>query len=879
LDEARSTTELTPDALRRRTNPASLGFATTAELPAPERLVGQDRAQEAITLALEIDDPRYNLYAAGDAGVGRTAGVMRSVNEVARTRLVKRDWVYVHHFEQPEEPQALELPAGKGRAFAHDIEAFTLNCRRELRRAFSADVYDQRRTQVLSDIEAQHGKLLDDLQNTALKLGFVVQGTPSGLAVLPYKMKEGAPTPTVDNTDGIETYSQEEYNALPEAEQQRLQQAHDQVEAAIAQVLPQAHALEELARQRVRALDHEVADRAIARLADLLIASYSGAPAVGEFVRHLRADMVAHADVLRGEDDSSGQSGQSGQNDDGDSQGNQASQGKQANEPTNSADDGDGDPTTGDGADSSASSSSSLGGIPIEDLRARPALAALLRRYQVNPIITHKIGDSAPVVQETNPTYLNLIGRIEFGVRGGLPFTDHMMIKAGSLHRAADGFLVMQARDLLRADRSWDAIKRMLRFGQITMESGADSPSTPLSATLRPQPIRASIKVVLIGDRDTYAALLQLDPEFRQLFKVRADFDVDMPRTPENERAYAQVVGQVARQQGAPPLTNDAVAAVIEEGSRWAEDQERLSSLMINVSDLALEGCYWAKKAGSATTTGQHIAKAIASREYRLGLFSDKLNDMITQGTVMIDTQGAVVGQVNGLSVITSGDYEFGKPSRITARISPGMAGVVDIERETEMSGPSHTKGVLVLSGYLAGRFAQHYPLTLSASLCFEQLYDEVDGDSASSAELYALLSALAHAPIRQSFAVTGSVNQRGEVQAIGGVNQKIEGFYTICKLRGLTGQQGVIIPRANVRNLMLRDEVINAVRAGQFHIHAVSTIDEGIALLTGIPMGQPDAEGRYLTGTIGERVNQTLRDYSERVRKYGVVASYAHGM
>jgi len=879
LDEARSeTTELAPDSLRRRANPATLGFATTDELSASAQLVGQDRAQEAITLALEINDPRYNLYVAGDAGVGRLAAVMRSVNEVAATRVVKNDWVYVHHFEQPEEPTALALPSGKGRAFTHDIEAFVLNCRRELRRAFSADVYDQRRTQLLSDVETQHGKLLDDLQNTALKLGFVIQGTPSGLAVLPYKQKEGAPAPTSDSLDGLETLSQEEYNALPETERQRLQQAHDQVQAAIAQTLPQAHALEEQARQRVRALDHEVADRAIGRLAEQVIASYPDSAQIGEYVRHLRADMVAHADVLRGAEESASQANQSGQGNSDASQSDQSAP-SDMRDPADSLDEGDGDSASGATGGANLGPSASLGGIPLEDLRDRPELAALMRRYRVNPIITHKVGDTAPVVQETNPTYLNLIGRVEFGIRGGLPFTDHMMIKAGTLHRAAGGFLVMQARDLLRADRSWDAIKRMLRFGVITMESGPDSPGTPPSATLRPQPIHTDIKVVLIGDRETYAALLELDPEFRQLFKVRADFDVDMPRTPENEQAYARTVGQVARQQSAPPLTSDAVAAIIEEGSRWAEDQERLSSLMVTVSDLALEGCYWAKKAGSATTTAQHINKAIASREYRLGLASDKLNDLITQGTVMIATDGAVVGQVNGLSVMTAGDYAFGKPSRITARVSPGVAGVVHIERETQMSGPSHTKGVLVLSGYLAGKFAQNYPLTLSASLCFEQLYDEVDGDSASSSELYALLSALANAPIRQSFAVTGSVNQRGEVQAIGGVNQKIEGFFAICKARGLTGQQGVLIPRANVRNLMLRDEVINAVREGQFHIHAVSTIDEGIALLTGIPAGHPDAEGRYLTGTIGARINETLHEYSERVRKYGLALSFAHNI
>lgn len=865
MDDLRPETELPPGALRRRADPASLGFETTRDLPAPTQMVGQRRAQEAISLALEIADPRYNLYVAGDPGVGRLGVVLRSVGEAARTRTAKNDWVYVHHFEQPEEPLALALACGKARPFAHDIETYVLGARRELRRAFTSDVYDQERKSLLGGIEAQHSKLLDDLQNEALRRGFAIQGTPSGLAVVPIKVKVGAPPPTADNTDGVAPLSQEEFNALPDERRAQLAVAHDEVEAAIARILPEAHALEELARQRVRALDHDTADQAIGRLTDALTASYATYPDVVEFLKHLRADIVAHADVLRGDAEGASQ-GQGGQGGQGAANSQNSQSANAATDPTG-ADGSDSDLEVADGADSGVGVS---GGVPLdEDLRDRPALAALLRRYRVNPIVTHEEQASAPIVEETNPTYVNLLGRIEFGVRDGLPYTDHMMIKAGALHRANGGFLILQARDVVTAGRSWETLKRVLRFGVITMESGADSPGTPPSATLRPQPIRADVKVVLIGDRETYAALVTLDPEFLQLFKVRADFDTDTPWTAESEQAYARVAGDVARAQGAPPLTADAVAVLIEEGSRWAGDQSRLSTLMTNVGDLALEACYWAKKAGAATTTAAHVDQAIASREFRLSLASEKYDQLIEQGELMIATDGEVVGQVNGLTIISSGGYDVGKPTRITARVSPGLAGVTAIERETEMSGPSHTKGVLVLSGYLAGKFAQDYPLSLSASLCFEQVYDGVDGDSASSSELYALLSALANVPIKQSLAVTGSVNQRGEIQAIGGATQKIEGFFALCKARGLTGKQGVIIPRSNVSGLMLREEVVEAVRAGQFHIYAISTVDEGIALLTGIPSGRADAQGRYLEGTISARVSQTLRDYSERMRSF----------
>lgn len=875
MDDLRPETELAPEALRRRADLASLGFETTRDLPAPTQMVGQRRAQEAIALALEIADPRYNLYVAGDPGVGRMAVVRHAVQEVAAGRAAKHDWVYVHSFDQPEEPQALALACGKGRAFAHDIEQFVLGSRRELRRAFAADVYDQRRKALLGDIETQHSKLLDDLQNEALSRGFAIQGTPSGLAVIPIKVKADGPPPTADNTDGVVTMSQEEFNALPDGERAQLAEAHEYVQAAIARILPEAHALEEQARQRVRTLDHDVADRAIGRLTDALMAKYAANPDVIEFIKHLRADMVAHADVLRGANDDSRQ-GQGNQ----DAQGNQGATTGQTEQLADAITDpnsaGDADRADADSVDSPDSSVGVNGGVPLdEDLRDRPALAALLRLYRVNPIISHDAAASAPVVEETNPTFVNLLGRIEFGVRDGLPYTDHMMIKAGALHRANGGFLIVQARDVVTASRSWETLKRVLRFGVITMESGVDSPGAPPSATLRPQPIRADVKVALIGDRETYAALAEVDPEFRQLFKVRADFDTDMPRTAETEQAYARVAGEVARAQSAPPLSADAVAALIEEGSRWAEDQSRLSTLMVNVSDLALEACYWAKKAGAATTTAAHVNQAISSREFRLSLASDKYDQLIAQGELMIATDGEVVGQVNGLTIITSGGYDFGKPTRITARVSPGLAGVTAIERETSMSGPSHTKGVLVLSGYLAGKFAQAFPLSLTASLCFEQVYDGVDGDSASSSELYALLSALANAPIKQSLAVTGSVNQRGEVQAIGGATHKIEGFYNLCKARGLTGRQGVIIPRSNVGGLMLREEVVEAVRAGQFHIHAISTVDEGIALLTGIPAGRADAQGRYLTGTISERVSETLREYGERMRAFMTASPY----
>jgi predicted ATP-dependent protease len=442
------------------------------------------------------------------------------------------------------------------------------------------------------------------------------------------------------------------------------------------------------------------------------------------------------------------------------------------------------------------------------------------------------------------------------------------MIKPGALHRANGGFLVLQANDLLRAPNAWDALKRALRFETITLDGGGE-PQGPIGASQRPEPIPASMRVALIGDRGTYYGLAEADPEFRQLFKVRADFDVEMPRDAVTERAYARYAGNVARTAGGAPLSAEAVALLIEEGSRWIERQDRLATLFGELRELTVEACYHARRSNAETTTGAHVRQAIQARERRLSILADKYEQEIEEGRTFIQTEGEAVGQVNALTVVSSADYSFSKPARITARSAPGQAGVIDIEHEAALGGSLHSKGVYILSGYLRGRFAQEFPLSLSASLAFEQSYDGVDGDSASSSELYALLSSLAGVPIRQTQAVTGSINQQGEVQPVGSVTEKIEGFFTVCQKRGLRGDQGVIIPRASISSLMLRDEVIEAVRAGKFHIYAISTVDEGIELLTGIPAGQPDKNGRYLEGTINARALRTLRVYSERVRAY----------
>ncbi len=858
--------ELSADEVRKLCDPALLGFTNTDELREPSLLRGQQRAEEAISLALRMTDRRYNLYVSGRSGSGRLSTVLKMVDETARAHPADKDWCYVHNFERPDEPRAIALPAGGGEAFAAAIDGYVVGCRRELTRAFTGDGYRQQRDALEREVVTQRAQLLGDLERTALQHGFLLQETQLGVSMIP--LKTPPPSGSAVDTDALQTdqrdgtrassasgrlqpLSPQEFAELPIAEQQHIREEQEQVEEAFAAAMPKVRALEGEARARLERLERETAESATRHLLEELTQAYAGDGRIQEFIQCLATDLLAHADVMRG----SGDDLDSGN-------------AEPLEDPTSPEIDAvDGSTSAPSGSSSHQPGPRNTGSLILDQaFRDRPAVAALLRRYRVNVLVAHKAGMPAPVIQEINPTYLNLLGRIEFGLQGGLPYTDHLMVKAGAFHKANGGYLILQAAALLSHPRAWEAVKRVVRFGIIALENSEEPQLTPVSASLRPEPIPASIKVILVGDPDIYAALLALDPEFGELFRVRADFDEEMERNRETEGYYSHFIADTARNGGVPSLTAQAVAALIEEGSRMVEDQDQLSTRLRTIADLTLEAGYMAGQVGASLTGREHVDQAITAADRRNGLLSDKLDKLIRQQTILIDTSGAVVGQVNGLTVLTSAGESFGKPARITARTSPGLAGIVNLERETQMSGPAHSKGILILTGYLAGRYATDYPLSLLGSICFEQIYGGIEGDSASSAELYALLSSLSGLPLKQGLAVTGSVNQRGEVQAVGGLNQKIEGFFSVCAAAGLTGDQGVLIPEANTRNLMLREPVVRAVHSGTFHIYAVSSIDAGMELLTGVPAGERDALGTYTEKTVNWYVDQTLRTYFQRV-------------
>jgi len=606
--------------------------------------------------------------------------------------------------------------------------------------------------------------------------------------------------------------TEEQFVALGEEEKAAILEKRDKLGGVIEATLRRSKRVEKSAGEALQKLDHDVALYALSHLIQDLKEKYQGLPDAVAYLNFVQEDMLENLDQFRPETEE------------------QASSAPWKAEPP-------------DGA---------------------------WRKYEVNALVDSADLKGAPVVIELNPTHSNVFGRIEQESVYGALVTDLTLIREGAIHRANGGYLVLPAEELLRNAFTWDTLKRALANRQIAVEDVSEQMGVVTTKTLRPEPIPLSVKVILIGQPETYYLLRAYDEQFSELFKVKADFDTRMDRTADSERGYAAFVCAVCENEELRHLDRSALARLVEHGSRLVEDQEKLSTRFGEIADIIREASYYTTQENVPLVSDVHIKKAIEERFYRSNLIVERFQEMIQRGTILIDVTGAKVGQVNGLSVVDMGDISFGQPSRITASIALGREGLMDIEREARMGGPIHTKGVLILSGYLAEKFAQDKPLSVTARLVFEQSYGGVEGDSASSTELYALLSSLSDLPIKQGIAVTGSVNQKGEVQAIGGVNDKIEGFFEVCKAKGLTGEQGVMIPETNVPNLMLKDAVVDAVRQGQFHVWPVRSIDEGIELLTGVAAGARQEDGSFPEGTVSSQVDRRLRELAEALVEFG---------
>jgi lon-related putative ATP-dependent protease len=608
--------------------------------------------------------------------------------------------------------------------------------------------------------------------------------------------------------------TKEEFAKLPDSLQRQIEQASKDVEGQVGEFVTWARAQEREARQQLRKLDRDVALWAVGHLVEDLKAEYAASEELAGWLDRIGEDILENLDQFR------------------------------------PAEEGEVE----------------LPG-PLAGAMRRSRLE-FFGRYAVNVFVSHDEGGGAPVVVETNPTYYNLFGRIDYQTAFGAIATDHRYIRPGAVHRANGGYLLIQAADALTKPFVWDKLKEVLRTRRLQIENmGAQYTLFP-TAALTPEPIDLDLKVVMIGPAALYDLLFALDEDFRKLFQVKADFDVEMPWDDGNAHEYGRFVAGQVREQGLLHFDRAAVARAVEYGARAAEDRRRLSTRFFEVAALVAEASHWAAHDGAKLVGAKHVARALEQKEYRSNLIEEKVRELIAEGTLMVDTRNAIVGQVNGLEVALAGDYSFGRPVRITATTGPGDGDLINLDRETEMSGPIHDKGFLILTGFLRERYASDRPLSLNASITFEQSYQEVEGDSASSTELYALMSSLAGAPIRQAIAVTGSVNQRGDIQPIGGVNEKVEGFYHVCKERGLSGDEGVLIPATNVDSLMLKDEVVDAVREGRFNVWAVETADEGIELLTGLDAGERAADGLYPEGTIHRLIEDRLAALAEAVKE-----------
>lgn len=610
--------------------------------------------------------------------------------------------------------------------------------------------------------------------------------------------------------------TREQFEQLPEEKKKTLEAAEPVLRAQMEKTLREVKAINDEATSRLQHLDREIAAATLGPGFDELKAQYAEWDDVLTYLEDVRQHIAHHVDRFKSQ-----------------------------------ADDGEA-PDGGPAA-----------------LLLRPP-ESLFDNYQINIVVDHQQEHGAPVVVETNPTYYNLVGRIEHEAEFGALITDSSMVKGGSLLRANGGFLVVDARALLRQPLAFEALKRSLRHHQVKIEELSEQLSVVATTSLSPQPIPLKVKVILIGDPYTYYLLYAYDDEFQKLFKVRADFASEMQWDLENTVKIARFIRTRSEKEGLRAFDLTGVAKVVEHAGRLVEDQRKLTTRFAHVADVVREADYWAGKAGHTLVTGADVEQAIDERRYRSGLVEERVREAIVDGTIMIDVAGAVVGQVNGLAVLMLGDHMFGKPSRITAKTFLGQAGVVNIEREARLSGKTHDKGMLIINGYLGGRYAQNKPLSLTATITFEQSYDGIDGDSASSTEVYALLSALSGLPINQGIAVTGSVNQNGEIQAIGGATAKIEGFFDICQEKGLTGTQGVIIPESNVNSLMLREDIVQSVAEGKFHVYPVRTVDEGIAILTGVAAGERGQDGKFPKETVNRLVDDGLRRLARRLKSFG---------
>jgi predicted ATP-dependent protease len=798
--------EVSADKLRWQCDPAVFDFECTKELAPLREFIGQDRAIRAIEFGLSMDRDGYNIYVAGLTGTGKTSAVKTYIKKLIEEKQAREE---VH---RPDDWCYLYN-------FADADRPQIINLPQGKGKTFKDQIDNllQRLKQELTkafsseEYKTQRKTTVGESQAEQQKI-FEEVGKEAQKQGFVFQMTSLGPAliPLIEG----KPISQEDYMALEESVRARLEARRSELRQKLEASFEKAQNLERQTAEKLQQADKAVASFTVSRLFDSLMQEYSDWEKISQYLTDLKSYTVDNLDAFKEKEEQA---------------------------------------------------------QPLLGVRASHIILGRdpFLPFQVSVFVDNSASEGPPVIIEPNPNYANLFGKIERRFLFGGYLSDHTMLKAGTLQTANGGYLLLSATDVLTNPAVWPALKRAIKTKEVRIEDPFEQFGLIAPQGLKPQPMPIDVKIILIGDAMLYQLLSMYDEDFWEIFKVKADFNFEVTRTKENMMAFAAFIAGYCEESEMCHFDRTGVAMMMEYASRMVADQEKLSSRFAQIRELIEEAAYWAGKDSASLVSGQHVQKAVEEKLFRHNLPDERIRELIDNGTIMIDVEGVVTGQVNGLSIYSLGDITFGKPSRITCKTFLGRGGVINIERESQLSGRIHDKGVLILSGYMGWKYAQDHPLSLSASLCFEQSYEGVEGDSASSAELYALLSSLSGVPIVQNIAVTGSVNQKGEIQPIGGVNQKIEGFFQVCKAKGLNGNQGVMIPRRNLRNLMLREEVLEAVKQGKFHIYAVATIDEGIEVLTGVEAGEQGKDGTYPESSINYKVDRQLKEMATKLKQF----------
>ena len=789
--------ELPVECLRWRCSLNDLSVASSQEAEPDNEIIGQDRALRSLRVGLEMAHFGYNIFVTGVSGTGRTTTVKRLLKEFEQRPAELTDKCYVHNFRDPDVARLIILPAGQGTAFKKDMGDFLNELVTQIPAVFESRRYNDQRKATLEHFQERQRTVLRDLEKKVKQRGFEVVQVQAGSITRP----EIAPVLDGNPVTMDQFQSKVDAGEMTKEALEKMLVDQTDLERQMDSVMREMRNIERKAKKSAEQLNYNIVVPIVEELVDEFNSKYPS-PAVHDFLLDVKKHVLNTLQLFQPREEQQ--------------------------QPT-------------------------VLGITMPKDEDR------FTEFQVNVLVDNGNGKGRPIIIETNPRYKNLFGTIERVVdRNGAWRSDFTLIKAGSLLKADGGYLVINSVDALVEPGVWTTLKRVLRNSLLDIQP-LDYGSYNISTSLKPEPIPLNVKVIMVGDAFTYGMLYELDDDFKKIFKIRSDFDTEMPNVQKAIGSYVSFINTLCTNEKLLPFDQSGIAETIEYGARLAGRQKRLSTRFMVVADLLREANYWATKGGAQSVAREHVRMAIAERIERVRLVEEKIQEMIEDGTLQVDTDGAIVGQVNGLSVYEMSGYSFGKPSRITAKTGFGRTGIINIEREVEMSGPSHDKGMLILAGYMRFKYAKNKPLVLSASIAFEQSYSGVDGDSASSTEVYALLSSLSGFPIRQDIAVTGSVDQHGNIQSIGGVNQKIEGFFDVCNARGLTGKHGVVIPRKNQDDLMLRHDVIDAVKKKEFHIYSIGTIDEGVELLFGKP-----------AKLVHAKVDRQLTRYAKKVKKFG---------